>query len=66
MCEIPLCTKPLVGEDPSSTTHFALWHSEKDLLPSHKRCFDGLKNGREARKKAKLENDVSVSAGVDV
>lgn len=64
VCEIPLCTKPLVGEDPSSTTHFALWHSEKDLLPTHKRCFDELKNGRESRKKAKLENDGSV--GVDV
>ena len=64
VCETPLCTKPLVGEDPSVPTHFALWHSEKDLLPAHKRCFEELKGGRESRKKAKLESDVPVNVGI--
>lgn len=60
VCETPLCTKPLVGEDSSASTHFALWHSEKDLIPTHNRCYDELKGGRESRKKAKLENDESL------
>lgn len=64
VCETPLCTKPLVGEDPSAPTHFALWHSEKDLLPAHKRCHEELKGGRESRKKAKLESDVPVNVGI--
>lgn len=55
VCEIPLCTKQLVGENTSSATHFALWHSESDLLPAHKRCFDELKSGRDSRKKLKEE-----------
>jgi len=59
VCEIPLCTKPLPGEESSTLTHFALWHSEKDLGTTHKRCFEELKGGRESRKKAKIENDES-------
>jgi hypothetical protein len=56
VCEIPLCTKPLMGEAAaSSSTHFALWHSEKDLGPVHKRCFEELKSGRESRKRLKTE-----------
>jgi hypothetical protein len=39
----------------SSSTHFALWHSEKDLGPVHKRCFEELKSGRESRKRLKTE-----------
>ncbi|KAK1745938.1 hypothetical protein QTG54_003862 [Skeletonema marinoi] len=66
VCEAPLCTKPLVGEDSSAPTHFALWHSEKDLIPTHKRCFGELKGGRESRKKAKLETEADVSLGMDV
>ena len=59
ICEVPLCTKPLVGEDPNTPSHFIMWHSEKDLIQTHKRCFAELKEGRESRKRAKLENEQS-------
>ena len=52
-CEVPLCTRPLVGEDDGAESHHARWHSVKNLLEEHKLCHQELKDGRESRKRTK-------------
>lgn len=57
VCEVPLCTRPLMDEDPGALTHMMKWHSVRDLISEHKKCHDELKNGRETRKRARGDID---------
>ncbi|KAL3802529.1 hypothetical protein HJC23_012548 [Cyclotella cryptica] len=61
-CEVPLCTRPLMGEEPSSgegggiTTHHARWHTARDLVAEHLKVHASLKEGRESRKRGREES----------
>eukprot|EP00571_Detonula_confervacea_P012583 CAMPEP_0172311470 /NCGR_PEP_ID=MMETSP1058-20130122/14750_1 /TAXON_ID=83371 /ORGANISM="Detonula confervacea, Strain CCMP 353" /LENGTH=412 /DNA_ID=CAMNT_0013024643 /DNA_START=74 /DNA_END=1312 /DNA_ORIENTATION=+ len=57
-CKVPLCTRPLIGEDGSALTHHTLWHTARDLMAEHERCHEEMKNGRQSRKREREEDDV--------
>jgi len=50
-CEVPLCTRPLMGEEGGVMTHHARWHTARDLVAEHNSVHFSLKNGREQRKR---------------
>lgn len=57
-CEVPLCTRVILGEEGGSRSHHDLWHSAKDIMEEHKRCHQMLLDSRENKKKlAKTGND---------
>ncbi|KAL7516563.1 hypothetical protein ACHAWX_001564 [Stephanocyclus meneghinianus] len=69
-CEVPLCTRPLMGEEPSSgeggiTTHHARWHTARDLVAEHLRVHASLKEGRESRKRGWEESLLEEEEGVE-
>ena len=57
-CEVPLCTRPLMGEEPETEgggvlTHHARWHAARDLVAEHMKVHGLLKEGRESRKRSR-------------
>jgi hypothetical protein len=56
-CEVPLCTRPLMGEEADETggvmTHHSRWHMARDLVAEHAKVHAALKDGRENRKRSR-------------
>lgn len=50
ICEIPLCTMLTKEDNASTTTHFDKWHSLQQLTREAARCYEKLKEIREARR----------------
>ena len=56
-CEVPLCTRPLMGEEAAEgggvLSHHARWHTARDLVAEHLLVHASLKDGRESRKRSR-------------
>ncbi|KAL7509958.1 hypothetical protein ACHAXN_006837 [Cyclotella atomus] len=56
-CEVPLCTRPLMNEEPDENggvmTHHSRWHMARDLVAEHQRVHAALRDGRESRKRSR-------------
>jgi hypothetical protein len=56
-CEVPLCTRPLMGEEAAEgggvLTHHARWHTARDLVAEHLKVHGNLRAGRENRKRCR-------------
>ena len=53
VCEIALCTTCLMGEEEDLTkTHFARWHSVRDLVGENERCCEEMLRSRREGKKS--------------
>jgi hypothetical protein len=53
ICEVPLCTRPLLDEGGNAISHHDRWHTCTDLIVEHRMCHAMLRNGRVSRKRAR-------------